>query len=82
MLDLGDGFDGWAAVVVRGVAVRGAVFLSFADWLSFLVVSEPPPPITEVYTDLTSFAEDFKNPNRLAKPFGFAYLAANGQDIA
>jgi len=50
--------------------------LSFADGAPFLVdavaASVEPPPITEVYTDLTSFAEVFKNPNLLAKPFGFA----------
>jgi hypothetical protein len=64
-------------MAVRGAVVVGAAFLSFADCASFLVdvaaVPVAPPPITEVYTDLTSFAEDFKNPNRLARPLGFAY---------
>lgn len=60
--------------------VVGKVFLGFTDGVSFLAEaaldSVAPPPITEVYTDLTNFAEDFKNPNLL---FGLAYRRSGSE---
>lgn len=65
------------AVLVEGAPLA----VGFFNFESALPTCSPPPT-TEVYTDLTSLAEDLRKPNLLVRPFGFASVQCDWQSCS